>query len=665
MRLPAALLLLELLPAVAAFYVPGWSIRSYRDGDAIPLSTNKLTSPLTQFPYAYSELPFVCPAKPDGFGAKFGGSRSVGLNLGEVLRGDRIAISDYELKMGEDIECRHLCDRKVDRAGIQRAKQLVKDGNVVEWIVDNLPGATSFVTVDKSRKYYAAGFKLGVFESDENKAYLNNHVTFVLRWRKMEKSNRKVIVAFEVYTKSIEGPLGGKCADSLDNQPMFELDIPREVDENGHTKTEDDGKTLTIPYTYSVYWKEDNSIEWANRWDLYFVNDEDSAHVHWLAIVNSVVIALLLTVVVAIVMLRTLSRDIQNYNDSGPGSDPEAKKAAADADALDADDTLDDTTGWKLVHGDVFRPPHMGGLFAPTIGSGVQLLAVLCALLVLSATGVLNPSYRGGFISFSIFLFVFAGVFSGYFSARIYKTFRGDAWRKNALMTALLFPGFLFTSIFVLNLFVWAQASSTAIPFTTLLALLAMWLGVSLPLVFVGAFFGNRAAAWEHPTRTTQIARQIPAQPWYLKPLAATLLAGLIPFAVIFIELLFVFRSLYADKSSYYYMYGFLALIAGVLFVTVVEISIVSTYFLLCAENYAWWWRSFGVSAGSAVWIFGYSVWYYFTKLAGVRGGVVSAGLFLAYSALACTVYAVLVGTVGFLASYVFVRRIYGAIKAD
>lgn len=33
-------------------------------------------------------------------------------------------------------------------------------------IVDNLPGATSFVTVDKTKKYYAAGFKLGYYEND-------------------------------------------------------------------------------------------------------------------------------------------------------------------------------------------------------------------------------------------------------------------------------------------------------------------------------------------------------------------------------------------------------------------------------------------------------------------------------------------------------------------
>lgn len=199
---------------------------------------------------------------------------------------------------------------------------------------------------------------------------------------------------------------------------------------------------MTIPYTYSVYWKEDSTIDWASRWDLYFVNDDESASVHWLAIINSLVIAMLLTVVVAIIMLRTLSRDIQNYNDSG-ASDPEAKRKAAAASAAEGageDETLDDITGWKLVHGDVFRPPGAGGLFAPIVGSGVQLLAMSIALLILSAVGVLNPSYRGGFISFGLFLFVFAGVFSGYFSTRVYKTFKGEQWKKNALMVCPLLP---------------------------------------------------------------------------------------------------------------------------------------------------------------------------------------------------------------------------------
>ncbi|KAF8540665.1 hypothetical protein BDD12DRAFT_561816 [Trichophaea hybrida] len=646
MRLLNTLFLLPaaLAPLCSGFYIPGWSIRSYKDKDPIPLYTNKITSPTTELPFAYAELPFVCRAEKGGFGSKFG-RRNIGLNLGEVLRGDRISVSDYELVMGEDQPCKHLCDRKISKRDAIMANRLVRSGHVVEWIVDNLPGATSFVTVDKSKKYYAAGFKLGYVENEE--AYINNHVTIVIRWRRMpEHDDRKIIIAFEVYPKSVDGPQG-KCPRSLDNQKPLALQFP-----------DGDGKdTMTIPYTYSVYWKEENSIDWANRWDLYFVNDEESVHIHWLAIVNSVVIAMLLTIVVAIVMLRTLSRDIQKYNEAGSSSDPEAKKVSEEAEAEE------DTTGWKLVHGDVFRPPTMGGLFAPVIGSGVQLMIVMVSLIILSATGVLNPSYRGGFISFGLFLFAFAGVFSGYFSTRVYKTFKGDNWKKNAMMTGLIFPGFLFGSTFVLNLFVWAQASSTAIPFTTLLALLFMWLCISLPLVYFGSYFGFKRDPWEHPTRTTMIARQMPPQPWYLKTIPSILLGGVIPFAVIFIELLFVFKSLWQDKSTYYYMFGFLGLIAGVLLLTVMEISIVMTYFLLCSENWQWWWRSFLVGAGSAIWVFIYSAWYYWTRLS-VQGWV-SGLLFFAYSALACCVYGVLVGTLGFLASYAFVRKIYGAIKAD
>lgn len=110
-------------------------------------------------------------------------------------------------------------------------------------------------------------------------------------------------------------------------------------------------------------------------------------------------------------------------------------------------------------------------------------------------------------------------------------------------------------------------------------------------------------------------------------------------------------------------MYGFLALIAGINFITVMEMSIVMTYFMLCAENYQWWWRSFLVGSSSAFWIFLYSVYYFLTKLQ--IEGFVSTLLFFAYSGLACVVYGLLMGTIGFFATYAFVRKIYGAIKAD
>ncbi len=139
--------------------------------------------------------------------------------------------------------------------------------------------------------------------------------------------------------------------------------------------------------------------------------------------------------------------------------------------------------------------------------------------------------------------------------------------------------------MFILNLFVWAQASSTALPFGTLIGLLALWLFIQLPLVYVGNWYGfHRSQPYEHPTKTNSIPRQIPMQSWYTKSVYSILLAGLVPFAVIFIELLFVFRSMWQDKSGYYYVFGFLSVVSLVCIVTVVEVTIVATYIQLCAE---------------------------------------------------------------------------------
>lgn len=204
---------------------------------------------------------------------------------------------------------------------------------------------------------------------------------------------------------------------------------------------------------------------------------------------------------------------------------------------------------------------------------------------MLSCLGILNPSFRGGFVSVGVGLFIFAGVFSGYFSGRVHQTFGGQNWRQNALMTAVFFPGLFSALLFILNLFVWAQASSTAIPFGTLVALAALWLFVQLPLVYVGSWYGYvRVGPWEHPTKTHVIPRQIPPQPWYSRPIPTLLLAGLLPFVVIFIELLYVLKSVWQDKSGYYYVFGFAAVVSVILVITVTEVTIVATYLQLCAE---------------------------------------------------------------------------------
>ena len=455
----------------------GVSTRSYKTDENVPLLVNKVYSDKSQLQYAYFDLPFVCP--PTGnkhHGSSTASGHSVPLNLGEVLRGDRIKTSDLEINMGQDIDCQYLCDRVVGRAELQWAQQLIEDEYVTEWILDNLPGATSFVTVDRSRKYYASGFKMGYRDFDmttgKEMYYLYNHYNLVVRWRtasgRAGDNGGKVIVGFEVYPKSING--GHRNATGCPSDVSGDLDplplyIPGNVTDLSEQYPDssyipegvinmDDGETMTIPYTYSVYFFEEKDVDWSNRWDLYFNDQAESKFTHWLAIVNSLIISGILGAVCIVIWGRTMQGDVKGRGDgmleearlkigkrekkkSSSGLLEKMSEAGPDDDLSSDEETLEEITGWKMLHGDVFRPPPYGGLLAPLVGSGMQLVFMIVGLLGLSCAGILNPSWRGGFWSVGAGLFVFAGGFSGYFSARVYKTFGGQNWRKNTMMVSV------------------------------------------------------------------------------------------------------------------------------------------------------------------------------------------------------------------------------------
>jgi transmembrane 9 superfamily protein 3 len=63
-----------------------------------------------------------------------------------------------------------------------------------------------------------------------------------------------------------------------------------------------------------------------------------------------------LTGLVAIILMRTLRRDYARY----------AKTDAGDMESLERE--LAEESGWKLVHGDVFRPPRNLVLLAGRLG---------------------------------------------------------------------------------------------------------------------------------------------------------------------------------------------------------------------------------------------------------------------------------------------------------
>ena len=74
---------------------------------------------------------------------------------------------------------------------------------------------------------------------------------------------------------------------------------------------------------------------------------------------------------------------------------------------------------------------------------------------------------------------------------------QGEQWKKTTVRTALTFPGVVSAIFLTLNFLVWGQKSSGAVPFGTLCALVFLWCGISVPLCFVGSYFGYKKAPEE------------------------------------------------------------------------------------------------------------------------------------------------------------------------
>ena len=106
----------------------------------------------------------------------------------------------------------------------------------------------------------------------------------------------------------------------------------------------------------------------------------------------------------------------------------------------------------------------------------------------------------------------------------------------------------MFAGFFIINLFVWGYGSSAAIPFTSMLAVMALWFGISVPLTFVGAFIGYGKDSYEHPTRVNTLPRQIPEVAWYMSSLAGVFIGGILPFGTVSIELYFIMTSIWFGK---------------------------------------------------------------------------------------------------------------------
>ena len=372
---------------------------------------------------------------------------------------------------------------------------------------------------------------------------------------------------------------------------------------------------------------------------MYLMETPDN-EIHYFSIVNSLMVALFLTCTVAIIMLRALKKDIADYNDMN-------------------DIAAVEESGWKLLHGDVFRPPAKGrALLSVAVGTGMQIGTSVSLTLIASTLRLIHPMKKGQFLTSVVIFYVLSGSVAGFTSARVYKVFQGKAWKRTTFLTAVAFPGVLVGMFILLNCFLAYRGAATAVSFVTILKIFALWVCVSTPLVFMGSFFGYRREKIAVPVKTDQIARFMP---WLLKVPHSALLGGILPFGSLSVELSFIMGALWLHQI--YYIMGFVLVVALILTLSCATVSIVICYCQLCSEDYKWWWKSFFNTDSTVLYLFCYSLWYLMMKLELV--GILPFMVYLTYKGMIALAVGLWCGAVGMLSSLWFCRKIYGAVKVD
>ena len=634
-----------------AFYVAGIAPRTYADDEAITLKVNAMTSIHTQIPKDYYHLPFCQPQ---------GGPEMASENLGEFLTGNKIQSSPYTINMLSEKYCQRVCQIQLSDKEARKMSNHIRQGYHNNWIIDNLPSASVGLNeVDgRLQTHYAGGFPIGFVDTASEKkwTYVYNHVNIILEIHRPEndESGHRV-VGFKVEPISIKHRFTGDYEwDGVSPEGYSKglQTCPTEGTHLGRDRVMSNQIVLPgekIIYTYDVTFVQ-SPVAWSSRWDVYLTENQlVPPQVHWYSITNSILVALFLSLLIISILVRNLRKDIASYNSMAAHSDVEKEEEIEES-------------GWKLVHADVFRPPQNYPMFyCVCVGSGFHIAVSVALIIVLSMVGYLNPSRRGSLMQATLILYMLCGSLGGYVSSRLYKTFRGGKWQTCTFFTATLFPGACFSVFVFFNIILGFFGSSGSVPFFDVLIVFIMWCCVSIPLVFMGAYFGYKSETISFPTLTSTIARAIPPQTPLLKPTFSIIVAGIVPFASAYVELFFIMTSLWMDQ--FYYVFGFTFIVYIILIVTVAEVCVLLVYYQLCSENHRWWWFSFLTGASTSVYMMLYSI-FWFRALDASKLWITYL-LYFGYMTILSSGLCLITGTIGSLTSLWFIRRIFGTIKVD
>jgi len=543
--------------------------------------------------YEYYSLPFCSRSK-----------KKRREDFGERLVGDRKVVSPYEITFLDNVPWRLLCEQSFSQVELRMFTHAIENDYYFEMFIEDLPMWGYIGEVE------GEDVLLGHLETVRR--YIYPHLHFSIGY------NTDQVVSVNVSTN-----------------PQRKVDITEEFD------------GTEVAFSYSVEWLARLDLKWGSRMSRYHDSRflPGTFEIHWLSIINSFVLVLLLTAFLTIIMMRVLKNDFSRYME------------------VEEDEIGEEETGWKLINGDVFRFPPFANALAALLGAGAHLLCVTLLLLICAISNCIVPTKRGAILTAMIILYACTAPIGGFVSARLYRQMGGNAWLSNALVTATVFPIPLALVFTWVNSVALAHGSSAALPIVALFIIIALYSLVALPLTLGGAILGRQLSSdFKAPCRTTRLPRDIPTDaPWFRTPAAQMFMAGFLPFSAIYIELHYIFASLWGHKI--YTLFGILFLAFIMLIIVTAFITVSLGYFQLAREDYHWWWRSLFCGGSTGAFIYAYSFFYFFNRSS--MKGMIQGSFYFGYMAIISYAFFLMLGAVGFHATFAFICHIYSVVKAD
>lgn len=183
------------------------------------------------------------------------------------------------------------------------------------------------------------------------------------------------------------------------------------------------------------------------------------------------------------------------------------------------------------------------------LGVGAQILVIALFIFSMALVGAFYPYNRGALLSSCVLLYALTAGISGYVSGIYYKMFGGTNWVNNVLLVSVIFCGPVLATFSYLNTVAIFYRSTAALPFGTIVIIILLWALITFPLTVMGGIAAkNSKTEFNAPCRTSKFPRDVPPLPWYRTTFPQMLMAGFLPFSAIYIELYYIFASIWGHK---------------------------------------------------------------------------------------------------------------------